>query len=167
MIRPREDGEELDLAEDVEVDRILVTLDGSSASEAILWPAARLARTWEATVTVLRIMPYPDEIASAYLPHTVQMNLAALEGGKRSATLYVDDIVEQLREQGVEADGKVEVDTSPSAGILRQLSVTAAGAVALATHGYGGIRRALLGSVADKVVRGAEGMALLVRPTDD
>jgi nucleotide-binding universal stress UspA family protein len=167
MVRPGENGEDLDLAADVDVNRILVTLDGSNASEAILWPSARLARAWDAPVTVLRIVPYPDEIASAYLPHTVQMNLDALEEGRKSASLYVDDIVQQLREQGVEAEGKVEVDTSPSAGILRQVSVTGAGAVALATHGYGGIRRVLLGSVADKVVRGTEGMALLVRPTDD
>lgn len=167
MVRPGEDGEHVDLAADIELARILVTLDGSNASEAVLWPAARLARAWEAAVTVLRVVPYPDAIASAYLPHTVQMSLDALEEGRQSAARYVEDVVQQLREQGVEADGKVEVDTSPSAGILRQVTATGAGAVALATHGYGGIRRVLLGSVADKVVRGTEGMALLVRPTDD
>jgi len=37
--------------------------------------------------------------------------------------------------------------------------------VALATHGRGGVRRLVLGSVADKLIRGAEQPVLVVRPT--
>jgi hypothetical protein len=37
--------------------------------------------------------------------------------------------------------------------------------MAVATHGRGGTRRFVLGSVADKLVRGAEVPVLIVRPT--
>ena len=48
-------------------------------------------------------------------------------------------------------------------------AILAAGAVpgtviALATHGRGGLTRLLLGSVADKVIRGAAGPVLVCRP---
>jgi nucleotide-binding universal stress UspA family protein len=36
--------------------------------------------------------------------------------------------------------------------------------IAMATHGRGGVRRMLLGSVADKVLRGAMTPMLLLRP---
>ena len=36
--------------------------------------------------------------------------------------------------------------------------------VALATHGRGGVRRLVLGSVADKLVRGGERPVLVTRP---
>ena len=39
------------------------------------------------------------------------------------------------------------------------------GLLAMTTHGRGGITRALLGSVADKLVRAAEVPVLVVRPT--
>jgi nucleotide-binding universal stress UspA family protein len=39
-------------------------------------------------------------------------------------------------------------------------------AIALATHGRTGVRRAVLGSVADKVVRGAAGPVLVCPPAE-
>jgi len=48
--------------------------------------------------------------------------------------------------------------------ILEQSLEPPHGVIALATHGRGGLTRALLGSVADKVVRGATMPVLVCRP---
>jgi nucleotide-binding universal stress UspA family protein len=48
-------------------------------------------------------------------------------------------------------------------GILERARATAADLIALATHGRGNLKRLLLGSVADKVLRGAEVPLLLSR----
>ena len=43
----------------------------------------------------------------------------------------------------------------------------AADLIVMATHGYSGLRRWALGSVADKLIRGGPGAVLLVRPFHD
>jgi nucleotide-binding universal stress UspA family protein len=53
---------------------------------------------------------------------------------------------------------------SPAAEIVRRAGEMRAGLVVLATHGYGAVKRALLGSVASAVVREAPCPVLLVPP---
>ena len=48
--------------------------------------------------------------------------------------------------------------------LLRLAEATDHSVIALTTHGRGGFRRAVLGSVADKVVRASTRPVLLVRP---
>jgi nucleotide-binding universal stress UspA family protein len=50
---------------------------------------------------------------------------------------------------------RTAVDPSPGAAILYGAVAAKCDLIALATHGRGGLARLLLGSVADKVVRGA------------
>jgi nucleotide-binding universal stress UspA family protein len=52
----------------------------------------------------------------------------------------------------------------PARGILELEEELPADLIAVATHGRGGLARALLGSVADKVLRGAKVPVLLTRP---
>jgi nucleotide-binding universal stress UspA family protein len=54
----------------------------------------------------------------------------------------------------------------PAAAILDDASAHGADLIALATQGRGGLKRLLLGSVADKVVRGAATPVLVYRPVD-
>ena len=59
---------------------------------------------------------------------------------------------------------RVIATVGAAAGILDQLAGGTFDLVALATHGAGGLQRALVGSVADKVVRGAATPVLVLRP---
>ena len=52
----------------------------------------------------------------------------------------------------------------PAEEILRVAGRESADLLVIATHGYGAIRRALIGSVASSVARGASGPVLLVPP---
>ena len=163
LVRPPEDAPP-DFTEDVSVRRLLVALDGSTHSESVLAPALMVARAWEADVTLLRIAPYPHEVVSVYLPDTIQMNVELFEGAKEAATIYLETARSRLLPEGVSVDTRMDVDTSAAAGILHALSDTGADMVAVATHGFGGLRRLVLGSVAYKVVRGAQTPVLVVRP---
>ncbi|MBI4545817.1 MAG: universal stress protein, partial [Gemmatimonadetes bacterium] len=58
----------------------------------------------------------------------------------------------------------VIVHASPAAGILDFAERNAVDLIAMATHGRGGVSRIMLGSVADKVLRGARAPVLLYRP---
>ena len=55
-------------------------------------------------------------------------------------------------------------DLSVGRAILEEAARTNAGAIAMASHGRGGLLRLMLGSVADEVVRHAELPVLLYRP---
>jgi nucleotide-binding universal stress UspA family protein len=53
---------------------------------------------------------------------------------------------------------------SASRGILECANDDAVGAIAMATHGRGGVKRFVLGSVADEVIRHAHVPMLVYRP---
>jgi nucleotide-binding universal stress UspA family protein len=55
----------------------------------------------------------------------------------------------------------------PAVAILDEAAVHGADLIALATHGRGGLKRLMLGSVTDKVLRGADTAVLVYRPGDD
>jgi nucleotide-binding universal stress UspA family protein len=75
----------------------------------------------------------------------------------------VNEQSEVIRARGIEVTAEVR-DGSPAAEIL---AFTVPGdLVVMTTHGRGGIRRWLLGSVAEKIVRTASVPVLLIRAAE-
>lgn len=144
---------------------ILVPLDGSPLAEAALPPAAALAQLWDAELALVQIvhplMAAADPAASAAQPYDKELTTIAYE----SATEYVKQAAEPLRNSGVKATGFALIATDLAAHQLRELaSPERVSMVAMATHGRGGVRRLLLGSVTDKLVRTAQVPVLVVPP---
>ena len=165
LLRPTE-GATLKPTEDFSPKKVLVPLDGSRESEAILTHALEIADDPEAMVSLLRVFPYPEEFASSYLPHTIQVNAELLKEGEAAAKEYIDGQAAALRERGIDASGHVCVDASPAAGILHFAERTGADMIAMSTHGRGGVSRMLLGSVTDKVLRGGQIPMLVYHPRE-
>ena len=152
-------------APDVQPSEILVPLDGSTLAETALQPAAALARLWDAELTVVQIV-YPLPIVAEpdrALPETSVQDLTAI--ARASAEEYVRLAAERLRGEGVKASGMALIGTDGPAQQLRELARPGqVSLIAMATHGRGGIRRFILGSVTDKLVRTAEVPVLVVPP---
>ena len=144
---------------------ILVPLDGSTLAETALPPAAALARLWDAELTAVQIV-YPAPIVAEpgrAVPETSIQELTAI--ARASAEEYVRLTAERLRVSGVKASGMALMGTDGPAQQLRELARPGqVSLIAIATHGRGGIRRFILGSVADKLVRTAEVPVLVVPP---
>jgi nucleotide-binding universal stress UspA family protein len=68
---------------------------------------------------------------------------------------YLAGVAGRLRARGLQVQTRVAVEEQPAVAILREAAEARAGLIALATHGRRGLSRLFLGSVADKVVRGA------------
>jgi nucleotide-binding universal stress UspA family protein len=83
---------------------------------------------------------------------------------RREAQDYLDDVVEQLTAQGVPASGAAVLGGGAFDTIQEAARGPRTGVVALATHGRGGVRRLVLGIVADKLVRAGEHPILVTRP---
>jgi nucleotide-binding universal stress UspA family protein len=129
------------------LENVLIPLDGSPLAEQILPAALELARLMEGRCTLLRVAG-PSESA------------------REEAEAYLEGVSARLRAEGVPIRSRVVFARHAAETILEQVRAHGHDLVALATHGRGGVRRALLGSVADRVIRGVSVPVLVYRPTD-
>ena len=81
-----------------------------------------------------------------------------------NAERYLGDLTERLKLRGLDCKAKIVWDARTASRILDVVKEEDADLISLETHGRRGLERLLLGSVADKVVRGAEVPVLLQRP---
>ena len=87
-----------------------------------------------------------------------------IEDGMRASTTYLRDIATTFPEGNVTCT--VEKDRAEEA-IIRKASADGGMLIAMATHGGSGMNRFLLGSVAEKVLRGSANPLLLVRAKEE
>jgi len=164
LVRPEEGDTEPDLSADPGFGRVLVSLDGTELSESVLEHAVSFGALFKAAFHLLRVVPYPMQFSSPYLPHTMQMNQQFVSEAKEAAAAYLEGHAERLRQRGHTAEVAVVVTAQPGHGILTEVADARCDLVAMATHGRAGLTRAILGSTADKVVRGSHVPVLLYRP---
>src|SRR5579859_5814586 len=141
--------------------RILVPLDGSARAESAIPVAARIARAYGASITLLRIAEMPGEYGpylaspASYAKEAIEADLAQLKDYLRKAAQ-------------AEALAGIDVEVKALFGAVAPTIIAAAQAyhddlIVMCSHGYTGFKRWLLGSVADKVARHAPVPILIVR----
>jgi nucleotide-binding universal stress UspA family protein len=155
----RAKGARPDVREKGTVNKVLVPLDGSEESEAVIPYIEELASKLEAEVVLLHILA-PDYVI--YPAERVWQR----ESLRAPAKDYVDKVAAQLKRKGIAAKTELaEVMASTVAeGIIKVADEIAADVVAMSTHGRSGVGRWVFGSVADRVLRGGNTPILLVRP---
>lgn len=160
VIHPGEHGS---VPEDVmSFQHILVTLDGSELSEAILQPATDVARATGARFTLVHVVSPSAILGARVFPLMPDDTTPAME----TAEVYLEEMAERLRSRGVQqVDVCVEEHDVTHQAIADIGMKRDADLIAMATHGYGGLRRALLGSVADKVLRSSPLPLLVKQPS--
>lgn len=143
--------------------KILVPVDGSATANLGLREGMRLAK---------------DQGAVLELLHVVDQHFVLTPG--MDAGLFAEDILQSLREAGRDILGKAEAAVrkqglrcksvmletmaSPAADmIVRQAKRSRADLIVIGTHGRRGVRRLLMGSDAEQVVRTSPIPVLLVR----
>ena len=143
---------------------LLVPLDGSEVSESALAHATEFGELFGSAYHLTRIVAYPLEIASPYLPHTVQLNAEILSEAKDNAAAYLEEQADKMRKRGLRVTVSVAVDPQAAHGVLSESDEVGCDLIAMATHGRSGVSRMVLGSAADKVLRGAHIPVLLYKP---
>jgi nucleotide-binding universal stress UspA family protein len=143
--------------------KILVPLDGSQVAERVLPYARSLAAVAGLDVELLHAVD-PEIVATYSDPNHGR---------------YVDIVKATLKEEGLRYLHGVarsfaatsKVDCAAEFGAPADLIVSQAGRpgtlITMATHGRSGLRRWLLGSVAEKVIQTAANPLLLVRASDE
>src|SRR5215208_6957781 len=154
-----------DVDPSVVVSRIVVPLDGSEIAARALPVASEVAKQLGAPVHIVRAvdaataLPMASGVfgaAPAVDPEVADQIWQEAEAEARST---VTTAVSRLRAEGVDASGAI-VNGSPFFAISE--ATQPGDLLILTSHGRGGVRRWLLGSVAEKLVREANAPVILV-----
>lgn len=162
LLRPTEGA--VDLGAVPELRRILLPLDGSPAAERVLPDAVALAAAMAAEFRLIQVVP-PVPVLGYDLGGyaAAGSDIAMLERQETDAHTYMQRVKEWLEARGLHADVRVAVGEPAAAAILEEAQACHCDMIAVHTHGRSGLSRMLLGSVADKVVRGAACAVLVHR----
>jgi len=165
LVRPKEDDAP-ELTPASRPESLLVPLDGSDLAERALPSLVHLGLAEGVKLHLVRAVSFPHSVASPYLPHTLVENRQLVEEERRQAEAYLDEYAGTLRARGLEVEPDVVLSELIPRTVLDQAEMLGADWIAMASHGRGGFERMLLGSIADKVVRGADRPVLIVRGGD-
>jgi nucleotide-binding universal stress UspA family protein len=142
---------------------ILVPLDGSPFAEAALEPAVAVAGLFDAELGLVQVVP--PLTAGTLLPVTFAAgyDTEAIARQRKAAQDYLKGLGEDLRERGVRVKTIVVVGSNVGEALIDLAHPERIDLVAIASHGRSGVRRLMLGNVADKLIRAAEPPVLVVR----
>jgi nucleotide-binding universal stress UspA family protein len=165
LVRPSADGDGTreESGPQPVIRRILVPLDGSALAEAALDPATAAAQRLDAAVILLRVVDPDLEVGLPYPPDFANQRDTSPAEVRSRARDYLARVKDRLVAEGVHVHG-VELRDGSAATAILDMAGAEADMVVMATHGRGGVRRWLLGSVSDKVLRRGNVPLLLVRP---
>jgi nucleotide-binding universal stress UspA family protein len=144
--------------------RILVPVDGSATSDAGLAQAINLARLTGASLRLLHVVDGVTSLMTGegYVSGDVFAIL------KQAGQSVLDEARMKVDAAGIPVDTALFDDLSHrlSDRVAEQVKEWDADLIVLGTHGRRGVRRMLLGSDAEQIVRTATVPVLLVRGTD-
>jgi len=145
---------------------ILVPLDGSATSERGLQEAINLAKALKSRLHLLHVIDeYPLMVEMSSYASFDQMRQAMRDYGSQQLA----GAQRAAAEQGLDAQTHLEETSGGrvAEAILAQAQTLGCDLVVMGTHGRRGLRRTLLGSDAELVLRGSSVPVLLVRRAAD
>lgn len=141
--------------------RLLIPLDGSTRAERAIPVAARLAHASGGSVILVRVVSkssglWPSVAERTTLAHRV------LAADLAEAERYLAGIATSPELEGVPKESAVRFGPTVST-ILAVADSSQADLIAMCSHGYTGIRRRIMGSVAQKLAREGSVPVLVLR----
>ena len=140
--------------------KVLVAVDDSDPADAAVALAARLSQTLRSACVLCSVFDPSDAYDKAgtygYDPTPLVDELRA----------HAQLVVDRARARGGFADGTASVavvEDEPTQGIIAEAARVRADAIVIGSHGRRGLRRLVLGSVAEHVVRGSSVPVVVVR----
>jgi nucleotide-binding universal stress UspA family protein len=143
--------------------RLLIPLDGSKTAETVLPYARFLAGRLRLPVELLHVIDVA-ELGRRVPPDKAEFLNDILANAVRRTDDYLKSLAATFRD--IPVNCIVEKGAAAAELIIDRAAADPGTLIDMATHGYSGIKRWLLGSVSEKVLRGARNHVLLVRATE-
>jgi nucleotide-binding universal stress UspA family protein len=142
--------------------KVLIPLDGSKTAEKVLPYARYLAGQLKIPVELLAVIDIA-EMAAHMAAEKARFLDTMVEDATRSSETYLRNVTATF--PGANVKNTVVKDRAEDA-IIEKGEADKNALITMATHGRSGLNRFLLGSVAEKVLRGSTNPLLLVRATE-
>lgn len=161
--------------------RVLVTLDGSPTSEAVLQEAEKFCRATGAEMTLLMVAepphsvteavrplvtagaPAPGGVVKVPAPRTIETRDQAIDVAREEVGRYLDSKAALIAGEGLTVRTHVAFG-KPVEEILAYARETDTDLIVMATHGHSALGQVVFGSVASRVLGSGVKPVLLVRP---
>ena len=149
--------------------KILLATDGSREAQLAASTAADLASATNSELHLLSVAAgNPDpvyQIHEAGLRYeTYEQALQAVKGETQEV---LDEQVRKVREAGGSVkEAHLRIGERRDRAIIHMAEELGAGLIVMGSRGLGGVRRSLMGSVSDSVVRHAHCPVMIVRPEE-
>ncbi len=143
----------------MDIRKILVPFDFSEYSEKAFYWALALAEKWQAQLLVFHVVPrmsYPRMVTGTFDVGDFEARLRA------NAEAQTKEFVAKVQDRGVPINVKTLVG-EPFSDICQMAEQEHIDVIVMGSHGRTGLSHALLGSVAERVVRHAPCPVLVVR----
>ncbi|HSK99228.1 MAG TPA: universal stress protein [Rubrobacteraceae bacterium] len=141
--------------------RILLATDGSKEADLAASTATDLAQKTDSELHVIFVVPTRTPFEYDAMGFTIEdPHEEVKEEGRRK----LDGYVRRIEEAGGSVGGAHLKMGKPDDQIVHLAEELDAGLIVMGSRGLGGVRRALMGSVSDSVVRHAHCPVTIVRP---
>ena len=146
------------------IKRILVPLDGSSIAEQALVPALALAEAVSAEIIFLRALTVPQVFVQS-VPGWPGLD-DVMKATEQEATAYLSAAQAAMGDSSVSTS--LREPTGPAAEtIIDTADSQRVDLIVMCSHGCSGIERWVFGNVAEKVLRGANCVTLVIQSQKD
>ncbi len=157
-------------------ERILLPLDGSALSEAVVPHVLELARKFGSEVALLLAVKGFGQVLQETRPSgggqpgaeielSVDVAKQRVEAETRSAATYLDSVAAKFENEGLKVK-TIVIEGAPAGSIVEYAKEWNASLIVMSTHGRSGIGRLMAGSVADEVIRSAKLPIMILRPQE-
>jgi nucleotide-binding universal stress UspA family protein len=135
--------------------RILLPTDGSAFSQRAADYALELAKKLNATIVSVHIVRMSA-------PKSLDTKNIESEAARRAKTCF-ESVKSKAKEAGIEVETKVLISRSVREALLEEIEEYNYDLTVMGAHGLSGVKKFILGSVSDAVVRHASKPVLLVK----
>jgi len=148
---------------DATLKSVVVPLDGSELSERALPAATEIAKTLDAELFLLRayVNPFTAFIGSSG-PYAVNVD-RLLADVRDEARNYLEEKAAELKKQGIEEISYILHEGDAAEEIVSMSNDIPGSLIVMSSHGRSGLKRWMLGSVAETVVRHSSSPVLVTR----
>jgi nucleotide-binding universal stress UspA family protein len=149
--------------------KLLVPVDGSPGGAVALRTAAEFARATGASIKIVQVVvPIPMWVYAAPYDYAgaAFYDSAWDDDALAGARVYVDAVAVRLRSLGLSVDAEARMARGVAEAIVETAEQASVDLIVMSTQALTGPARALLGSVADAVVRTSHCPVLLVHRAD-
>jgi nucleotide-binding universal stress UspA family protein len=145
--------------------KILLASDGSAEANLAAYTAVDLADKTNLELHIVYVQSIPLSVPLSIDPDSDEIAISgATEDIRQEAQWFLNAALKQVKAiDGTIARAHLRIGDKPDQQIITVAEEIGAGLIVLGSRGMGGVRRALLGSVSDSVVRHAHCPVLVVR----